>query len=57
MDYEKKKTEIDEKFRELEAAKQKLVGQINEITTEQARLQGEYRLINKMSEEDKQTKK
>jgi len=49
---EETKDEIEHKFSQLEAQRKQLQSQVNEITTEMIRLQGEHRIVIRMLEDN-----
>ena len=59
MDFEQKKQDISKRFDESKAREQKIREQLNLETTEQVRLQGEYRFVEQEEKESlaKQEKK
>jgi len=58
MDIKQKKEELIKKFNNLEVQKQELNQKLNEIVTEELRLQGEFRLLEELGREtDSELKK
>ena len=53
----KKQKDIDEQFEKLLEQKQDLLGQARRVNEELLRLQGEYRLLENMIEEDEEKEK
>jgi predicted transcriptional regulator len=51
MDTKQKKEELTKRFNALEAEKQSLNQKLNELITEQIRLQGEFRLLEELGRE------
>jgi predicted nuclease with TOPRIM domain len=56
MDTKLKKEELTKRFNDLEAEKQVINQRLNEIVTEELRLQGEFRLLDEMGRETDEQK-
>ena len=52
MDIKKKIEEVDKRFKQLKEQRESLLQQIEQINAELLRLQGEYRLLLKLREEN-----
>ena len=56
MDYDNLIRESEQKFEDLKMRRESLIKDAEEVLTEMTKLQGEWRLLNKLKEEPKEVK-